>query len=359
MGSMGGSRFSWPPAGAGLAGMVLALGLTAVAAQGGDASPDLAAPEAEAPPANSPPTVGVRGGAVRAGETLVLAAYATDMESEAVHLEASLDLKPGQRAPAWLGGTVWTADLAAQPILRIPLSPPADAEPGAYSLLVAATDSGGLTSWRRMTLEVLPPAEPEPSAGASPGAGGGAVAAGAPNGGAAPKSALSKASPTASASDSPSLNLSVSPASMAEGNSGDIVVSATLLGAAMVPGMDVVGELQVSGTATDGADYTLSGTRSVMIPADSATLTGTRTLKLSALGDELRREGDETVMLRVTQVTRGTEVMPLSGAAEASVMVANVFEKPPKVAGVSAGTTEIRLQTSAGEVRVPVQVGGG
>ena len=156
------------------AGMVLALGLTAVAAQGGDASPDLAAPEAEAPPANSPPTVGVRGGAVRAGETLVLAAYATDMESEAVHLEASLDLKPGQRAPAWLGGTVWTADLAAQPILRIPLSPPADAEPGAYSLLVAATDSGGLTSWRRMTLEVLPPAEPEPSAGASPGASGGA-----------------------------------------------------------------------------------------------------------------------------------------------------------------------------------------
>ena len=236
------------PAGVCAAGMVLALGLTAVAARGGGASLSLAAPEAEAPPANSPPTVGVRGGAVHAGETLVLAAYATDMESEAIHLEVSLDLKPGQRAPAWLGGTVWTADLAAQPILRIPLSPPADAEPGAYSLLVGATDSGGLTSWRRMTLEVLPPAEPEPSAGASPDAGGG-------DGGATPKSAFSKASPTASSTtDSPSLNLSVSPASLAEGNSADIVVSATLMGVSMVPGMDVVGALQVSGTATDGTD---------------------------------------------------------------------------------------------------------
>ena len=27
--------------------------------------------------------------------------------------------------------------------------------------------------------------------------------------------------------------------------------------------------------------------------------------------------------------------------------------------GISAGATEVRLQTSAGEVRVPVQVGGG
>ena len=334
---MDGKKLSWLPVGAGVAGLGLALGFAAVAAQGGGtASPDLAAPDAEAPFANRPPMVGVRGGTVRAGESLVLAAYASDMESEAVHLEASLDLQPGQRAPAWLGGTVWTADLAAQPILRIPLSPPADAEPGAYSLLVGATDSGGLTSWRRMTLEVLPPAEPEPSAGAASESSGGITVAGASNG-AVPKSVFSKASPAASSTtDSPSLNLSVSPASMAEGASGDIVVSATLMGVSMVPGMDVVGALQVSGTATAGTDYTLTGTKSVTIPAGSATLTGTRTLKLSALADELRREDDETVKLKVTQVTRGTEVLPLSSAAKTSVTITNVYAKPPKVTGVSA-----------------------
>ena len=154
---MRGRKLTWLPAGAGLAGLGLALGLAAVAAQGGGAaSPDLAAPDLEAPPANRPPLVGVRGGTVRAGETLVLAAYASDMESEAVHLEVSLDLQPGQRAPSWLDRSVWTADLAAQPILRIPLSPPADAEPGTYSLLVGATDSGGLTSWRRRTARTTP-----------------------------------------------------------------------------------------------------------------------------------------------------------------------------------------------------------
>ena len=326
---MGARKLPWLSAGAGLVGLGLALGLAAVAPQGGEAaSPDFAAPDAEAPFANRPPLVGVRGGAVRAGETLVLAAYASDMESEAVHLEVSLDLKPGQPAPSWLGRSVWTADLSAQPILRIPLSPPADAAPGSYEFLVGATDSGGLTSWRRMALEVLPPAEPAPSAGASPDSGGGTAAS-------------SKSSPAASATaDSPSLSLSVSPASMAEGVSGDIVVSATLLGASMVPGMDVVGEFQVSGTATDGTDYTLSGTKSVTIPAGGATLTGTRTLKLSALADDLRREDDETVMLRVSQVTRGTEVLPLSGMAEAAVTVENVFEKPPKISGVSAEAGE-------------------
>ena len=100
--------------------------------------------------------------------------------------------------------------------------------------------------------------------------------------------------------------------------------------------MDVSAELQVSGTATDGEDYTLSGTKSVTIPANSSTLTGTRTLRLSALADDLRREDDETVRLRVSQVTRGTEVLPLSAMAEAQVMVENVFEKPPEVSGVSA-----------------------
>ena len=323
---MGGRKLSWLPAGAGLAGLGLVLGLAAVASQGGEAaSSDFAAPDAEAPPANRPPLVGVRGGAVRAGESLVLAAYASDMESEAVHLEVSLDLKPGQSAPSWLDRSVWTADLSAQPILRIPLSPPADAETGTYSLLVGATDSGGLTSWRRMALEVLPPAGPAPSAGASPDSSGATAAA------------FSKASPAASATaDSPSLNLSVSPASMAEGTSGDIVVSATLMGVSMVPGMDVVGALQVSGTATAGTDYTLTGTKSVTIPAGSATLTGTRTLKLSALADELRREDDETVKLKVTQVTRGTEVLPLSSTARTSVTITNVYAKPSKVTGVSA-----------------------
>ena len=192
---MSGRKLSWLPAGAGLAGLGLALGFAAVASQGGEAaSPDLAAPDLEAPPAaNRPPLVGVRGGTVRAGETLVLAAYASDMESEAIHLEASLDLQPGQRAPAWLGGTVWTADLAAQPILRIPLSPPADAESGTYSLLVGATDSGGLTAWRRMTLEVLLPADPQPSASTRPaGANGAPTSASASSGGGTPKSASSK-----------------------------------------------------------------------------------------------------------------------------------------------------------------------
>ena len=108
------------------------------------------------------------------------------------------------------------------------------------------------------------------------------------------------------------------------------------MGVTMVPDADVTGVLQVSGTATDGADYSLSGTKSIVIPAGRATLTGTSTLLLSALPDEERREDDETVKFKVTQVTRGTEVLALSSAAKTSVTIANVYAKPPKVSGVAA-----------------------
>lgn len=138
----------WALMGACAVALGLAAVLSAVAAQGGGASPEPSKPLAEAPALNRPPTLGVRGGAVHAGESLTIAAYAADMESEAIRLEVSLDLRSGQSAPAWLERRVWTADLAAQPILRIPVSPPADAKPGTYSFLVGATDSGGRTTRR-------------------------------------------------------------------------------------------------------------------------------------------------------------------------------------------------------------------
>ena len=347
---MGGMKRIWLAAGVCAVGLGLAAGLSAVAAQGGASSPDHSAPHAEAPPANRPPTVGVRGGSVRAGEGLTLAAYATDMESAAVHLEVSLDVHPGAAVPAWLSPAVWTAGLSAQPILRIPLSPPADAAPGAYEFLAGATDGGGLTTWRRLRLEVLPPARPAAPSGASPNpAGGSSVGAAAPSAGALPVAApqpAPAARPSSSSPESPGLSLSVSPASVSEGSVRDVVVSATLTGVAMVPGMDVVGVLQVSGTATDGTDYTLGGTRSFRIPAGSATLTGTRTLRLAALADELRAEGDETVRLKVAQVTRGTEVLALSKSAKATVTITDVYAKPPAPSGVAA---------SAG----PAKTGGG
>ena len=318
---------------------------------------DAAAPALEAPaaapsevaallPANTPPTLKALGGAVRPGGRLVLAAYATDADSEVVQLLAALHLQPGQRAPSWLGRTSWAAPLGPHPLLQIAVSPPADAAPATYIFELSAADDGGLSALGEMRLEVLPPEAPPGASSdeakgrspSSPAAAGGAspkAAGAAAFRRAAPKSAAAAQS-SATSSPSLSLSLSVSPASVAEGTSRNILVSATLMGVTMVPDADVTGVLQVSGTATDGADYSLSGTKSIVIPAGRATLTGTSTLLLSALPDEERREDDETVKFRVTQVTRGAEVLALSGTASTTLIIANVYAKPPKVSGVAA-----------------------
>ena len=327
--------------------LCLALGPTASAVD--DAAPALEAFALEAPaappsnaasliPANTPPTLKALGGSVRPGGHLVLAAYATDANSSLVQVLAALHLRPGQQAPAWLQQTRWASPLAPFPLLEIAVSPPADAAPETYVIEVSATDDGGLSALGEMLLEVLPPEAPAaPPPGPSPAGAQRASpysATGSALSGAASASA-SRAAASSSA-ESPSLSLSVSPASVAEGSSQDIVVTGTLMGVSMVPGVDVTGALQVSGTAADGTDYSLSGTKSLVIAAGSATLTGTRTLRLSALADEQRREGDETVKLKVTQVTRGAEVLALSSAAKASVTITNVYAKPPKVSGVAA-----------------------
>ena len=316
---------------------------------------DAAAPALEAPaapptanaaallPANTPPTLKALGGAVRPGGHLVLAAYATDADSEVVQLLAALHLQPGQRAPAWLGRTSWAAPLGPHPLLQIGVSPPADAAPATYIFELSAADDGGLSALGEMRLEVLPPeAPPDEAKGRSPSSP--AAAGGASPKAASAASAFRRAAPrsvaaaqtSATSSPSLSLSLSVSPASVAEGTSRNILVSATLMGVSMVPDADVTGVLQVSGTAADGADYSLSGTKSIVIPAGRATLTGTSTLLLSALPDEERREDDETVKFKVTQVTRGTEVLALSGTASTTLIIANVYAKPPRVAGVAA-----------------------
>ena len=350
--------------------LFLALGPTASAVD--DEAPALETPALESPaappsnaasliPANTPPTLKALGGAVRPGGHLVLAAYATDADSGLVQVLATLHLRPGQPAPAWLEQTSWASPLASFPLLEIAVSPPADAAPETYVIEVSATDDGGLSALGEMLLEVLPPEAPAaPPPGSSPASAQGAssssaAAVGGASSGVAGAAAAKAAS--SSSSESPSLSLSVSPASVAEGSIRDIVVTGTLMGVSMVPGVDVTGALQVSGTATDGTDYSLSGTKSLVIPAGSATLTGTRTLRLSALGDVREREGDETVKFKVTQVTRGTEVLALSSTAKASVTITNVYAKPPKVSGVTAQTasdSSLKVAWEAPEASPPV-----
>ena len=342
----GSSLIFWLPV------LCLALGPTASAVD--DEAPALEPSALESPaappsnaasliPANTPPTLKALGGAVRLGGHLVLAAYATDADSSLVQVLAALHLRPGQPAPAWLEQTRWASPLAPFPLLEIAVSPPADAAPETYVIEVSATDDGGLSALGEMLLEVLPPEAPPPvpsPASAQGASSSSAAAVGGASSGAAGAAAAKAAS--SSSSESPSLSLSVSPASVAEGSIRDIVVTGTLMGVSMVPGVDVTGALQVSGTATDGTDYSLSGTKSLVIPAGSATLTGTRTLRLSALGDVRERESDETVKFKVTQVTRGTEVLALSSAAKTSVTITNVYAKPPKVSGVTAQTASDR-----------------
>ena len=360
----GSSLIFWLPV------LCLALGPTASAVD--DEAPALEPSALESPaalpsnaasliPANTPPTLKALGGAVRPGGHLVLAAYATDADSSLVQVLAALHLRPGQPAPAWLGQTRWASPLAPFPLLEIAVSPPADAVPETYVIEVSATDDGGLSALGEMLLEVLPPetpAVPPPApspAGAQGASSSSAAAVGGASSGAAGAAAAKAA--TSSSSESPSLSLSVSPASVAEGSIRDIVVTGTLMGVSMVPGVDVTGVLQVSGTATDGTDYSLSGTKSLVIPAGSATLTGTRTLRLSALGDVRERESDETVKFKVTQVTRGTEVLALSSAAKTSVTITNVYAKPPKVSGVTAQTasdSSLKVAWEAPEASPPV-----
>ena len=349
--------------------LCLALGPTASAVD--DEAPALETPALESPaappsnaasliPANTPPTLKALGGAVRPGGRLVLAAYATDADSSLVQVLAALHLRPGQPAPAWLEQTRWASPLAPFPLLEIAVSPPADAAPETYVIEVSATDDGGLSALGEMLLEVLPPEAPAapPPAPSPAGAQGASSSSAAAVGGASSGTAGAAAAKAASSSssESPSLSLSVSPASVAEGSIRDIVVTGTLMGVSMVPGVDVTGVLQVSGTATDGTDYSLGGTKTLVIPAGSATLTGTRTLRLSALGDDLKREGDETVRLRVTQVTRGTEVLALSSVARTSVTITDVHAKPPKVSGVAAQTasdSSLKVTWKAAEASPP------
>jgi hypothetical protein len=95
----------------------------------------------------------------------------------------------------------------------------------------------------------------------------------------------------------PSVTLSVSPATLAEAG-GTSTVTATL---SAVSGLGVTVALAFSGTATNVTDYTRSGTQ-IVIPAESTT----GTVTLTAVADTLV-EGNETVIVDISGVTNGTE----------------------------------------------------
>ena len=100
--------------------------------------------------------------------------------------------------------------------------------------------------------------------------------------------------------DTTAVTLSVSPATLAE-TGGTSTVTATL---SAISGQNVIVDLAYSGTATNLSDYTRSSTQ-IVIPAGS--LTGTVTL--TALPD-LLNETNETIVVDISAVTNGTEVVP-------------------------------------------------
>ena len=140
-------------------------------------------------------------------------------------------------------------------------------------------------------------------------------------------------------SDSIGLSLSTSPAAVTEGDGAtQVTVSGTLTGLSTSPASDVTATLSVGGDAIDGLDYTLTGSKTLMIAAGDATLTDDTVLTLTALADDLE-EGDERIEFQVTQVTRGGTVEMLSEPASVSVLIADAWAVPPAPTGLDVVPT--------------------
>ena len=136
------------------------------------------------------------------------------------------------------------------------------------------------------------------------------------------------------AADDIGLSLSTSPAAITEGGGeAEVTVSGTLTGLSVAPEADVTAVLSVGGGAIDGLDYTLSGSRTLTVPAGDATLTAGAALRIAALPDDLE-EGDEYVEFSVTQVTRGGAVETLAERAAVSLLIADAWRVPPAPAGL-------------------------
>ena len=133
------------------------------------------------------------------------------------------------------------------------------------------------------------------------------------------------------------VDVSVSPAAIAEGSSGPHTVSATLTGV-QVPDVDVALALAVRGTATQGSshDYTLSGAANwndLTVRANGAHLTARAKVTVAALEDAVEDDG-ETVTFSVSRVTWGTAVVSLNAPASATLTITEPSNAPPAPAGL-------------------------
>ncbi|MDE0270381.1 MAG: fibronectin type III domain-containing protein, partial [Gammaproteobacteria bacterium] len=134
------------------------------------------------------------------------------------------------------------------------------------------------------------------------------------------------------------VDVSVSPAAIAEGSSGTHTVSATLTGVS-VPKVDVALVLSVRGTATQGSahDYTLTGPagwQDLTVRADDPHLTARAAVTVAALADTVEDDG-ETVAFSVSRVTWGGTVVSLNAPASATLTITEPSDAPPAPTGLT------------------------
>ena len=134
------------------------------------------------------------------------------------------------------------------------------------------------------------------------------------------------------------VDVSVSPAAIAEGTSGTHTVSATLTGVS-VPKVDVALVLSVRGTATQGSahDYTLTGPagwQDLTVRADDPHLTARAAVTVAALADTVEDDG-ETVAFSVSRVTWGGTVVSLNAPASATLTITEPSDAPPAPTGLT------------------------
>ena len=150
---------------------------------------------------------------------------------------------------------------------------------------------------------------------------------------------------------SPSVTLSVAPATLAE-SAGTSTVTATL---SAVSSVDVTVNLAFSGTATNASDYTRSAAQIVITAGNT-----TGTVTLTAVQDTLD-ETNETIIVNITGVTNGIE----SGTQQVTVTITDddaapsvtMSVAPPSLAE-AAGTSPVTatLSTASGQ-NVTVNLG--
>ncbi|NQV27253.1 MAG: hypothetical protein HQ518_23135 [Rhodopirellula sp.] len=126
------------------------------------------------------------------------------------------------------------------------------------------------------------------------------------------------------AGSEPSVELSVSPTSIAEA-AGAATVTATL---SETSTQDVTVDLAFSGTATLSSDYMRTGTQ-IVIPAGSTS----GTVTVTAVQDSLD-EADETIVVDISSVTNGTEL----GTQQVTTTITDDDVAPSVTLGISPAT---------------------